>query len=233
MKSIDEVVGGNVKTLRQSIGDSQKELASKVSADLRFTRNTIYSIETGSRHCTVADLFALAAALGCTIADLMKSDEPVTFGGTDPVEIDAFLRAPGEEPDARAWSYFENAGDALADVRNAWDRYVTAMDAVRRRVENSAALRERIERIQGKRLRDHADYVVELFEFRPPENFEGYEAYAAANPTPGMVAARDALDADLTLDPRLWRARSRSCSRESSDREMVPSKTANQKRGRS
>lgn len=224
MKSIDEVVGSNVKRLRQAIGHTQSDLAAKVSDDLAFTRNTVYAIETGTRHCTVADLFALAAALDCTVADLVKSSEPITLGGVDRIDVDSYLHAPGESPDARAWAYFESAGDALADARNAWDRYVTAIDVVRRRVKQSATLRARIERALAKRSRDHADYVVELFEFREPENFEGYEAFAAANPTPGMVAARDALDAGLTLDPRLWRGRSRA----SSARENVrPSETAN------
>ncbi|MCA1306356.1 helix-turn-helix domain-containing protein [Microbacterium esteraromaticum] len=209
MTNIDETVGGNVKTLRQRIGLTQSELAERVSDDLAFTRNTVYAIETSTRRCTVADLFGLAAALDCTVADLVKSSEPITLGGDDRIDVDAYLQAPGESPDARAWEQFENAGDALADVRNAWDRYLTAMSAVRRRAVASPALRERIERALAKRQREHAEYVVELFEFREPDNFEGYDAFAAANPTPGIVAARDALDG-RALHPHLWRARPRA-----------------------
>jgi transcriptional regulator with XRE-family HTH domain len=223
MNSIDEVVGGNVKRLRQAIGHTQSDLAAKVSDDLAFTRNTVYAIETGTRRCTVADLFALAAALDCTVADLVKSSEPITLGGIDRIDVDAYLHAPGESPDARAWAYFESAGDALADVRNAWDRYITAMEVVRRRLANSPALRERVERTLAKRQRDHADLAVEVFEFRRPTDFEGYDAWAAANPTPGIVAARDAIDG-RALHPDVWRARPRA----STGRENVhPSETAN------
>ena len=222
VNNIDEIVGQNVQRMRTSLGESREKFVLRFSSDLGFSRHVIYAIETGTRHCTVIDLLALAEAFDCTVAELLASTEPVMLGSDHEIDVSARLRAPEESPDARAWSYFESAGDALSDARNAWERYVTAMDAVRRRVAKSPPLKDRIERTLAKRQRDHADYAVELFEFRPPDQFEGYDAWAAANPTPGIVAARDALDR-RALHPHLWRARPRATPREN----VRPSETAN------
>lgn len=222
MNNIDEIVGRNVQRMRTSLGVGREAFArDRFSSDLGFSRHVIYAIETGTRHCTVTDLFALSEALDCTVADLLASSDPVLLADDHEIDVTARLRSPDESPDARAWSYFENAGDALTEARNAWDRYVTAMDAVRRRVAKSPPLRERIERVLAKRLRDHADYAVELHEFRPPE--AGFDGWAAANPTPGIVTARDALDR-RSLHPHLWRARPRATS---SREDVRPSETAN------
>lgn len=223
MSNIDKIVGQNVQRMRESLGVGRAKFAERFSNHLGYSRHIIYAIETGTRHCTVIDLLALSEALDCTAADLLASRDAVMLADDHEVDVAARLRSPDESPDARAWSYFESAGDALAEARNAWDRYVTAMDAVRRRVTKSPPLRERVERVLAKRLRDHADYAVELFEFRPPNDFNGYDTWAAANPTPGIVTARDALDR-RTLHPHLWRARPRVTS----SRENVrPSETAN------
>ncbi|WP_421076794.1 helix-turn-helix domain-containing protein [Microbacterium sp. IO18] len=224
MSNIDEIVGQNVQRMRTSLGVGREAFArDRFSSDLGYSRHVIYAIETGTRHCTVTDVLALSEALDCTVADLLASSDPVMLADDHEIDVAARLRSPDESPDARAWSYFESAGDALAEARNAWDRYVAAMDAVRRRVAKSPPLRERIERMLAKRLREHAEYAVELFEFRPPDEFEGYDAWAAANPTPGIVTARDALDR-RALHPHLWRARPRATS----SRENVrPSETAN------
>lgn len=208
MNNIDRIVGDNVQRMRTSLGEGRERFALRFSSDLGFSRHVIYAIETGTRHCTVTDLLALAEALDCTVADLLASSEPVMLGADHEIDVSARLRSPDESPDARAWSYFESAGDALSDARNAWERYVTAMDAVRRRVAKSPPLRERIERSLTKQTRENYYAHADDFGFRQPADFD-LDAYAAANPTPGMVAARDALDR-RALHPQLWRARPRA-----------------------
>ena len=60
----------------------------RFSSDLGFSRHVIYAIETGTMHCTVADLLA--------------STEPVMLGSDHEIDVSARLRAPEESPDARA-----------------------------------------------------------------------------------------------------------------------------------
>lgn len=63
-------VAANVKSRRLRLGLSQEELADKCG----YHRTYIGSIERGERNITVSTVEAVAAALQCEAADLLRAD---------------------------------------------------------------------------------------------------------------------------------------------------------------
>lgn len=68
----EAVVAANVRRLREALGISQHQLGRR--AQLGSSDMAIWSIENGKRHINVADLCALADALGVTAAHLLTPD---------------------------------------------------------------------------------------------------------------------------------------------------------------
>jgi transcriptional regulator with XRE-family HTH domain len=67
-----DIFGQNVRRIRNEAGLSQEELADR--ADLH--RTYISSIERGQRNVSLENIFAIAAALGVSPADLVKPMPP-------------------------------------------------------------------------------------------------------------------------------------------------------------
>jgi transcriptional regulator with XRE-family HTH domain len=70
--SPEAIVAANVRRLREALGISQIELARR--AALGASDMAVWGIENGKRRVTVADLCALADALGVTAAHLLTPD---------------------------------------------------------------------------------------------------------------------------------------------------------------
>ncbi|RJQ67302.1 MAG: XRE family transcriptional regulator [Desulfobacteraceae bacterium] len=62
------ILAYNVKTLRQSSGLSQEELADRAG----LHRTYISSVERAQRNVSIENIFSLAKALGCDPRDLLK-----------------------------------------------------------------------------------------------------------------------------------------------------------------
>jgi len=68
-KSPKRILGENVRERRLAAGLSQEELASRAG----LHRTYISSLERGERNVAVENIFALAGALGCQPADLVRA----------------------------------------------------------------------------------------------------------------------------------------------------------------
>ena len=64
-------IGENIRRIRTEAGIKQAELAQRV----QITQSMLCQIERGTKACSMALGAEIAAALGCSIANLILSDE--------------------------------------------------------------------------------------------------------------------------------------------------------------
>lgn len=187
-------IGTTIRQMREHRGVTQSELAAGVQKVVGsgWDRQVVWRIEKGKSAVSASDLVAVAWVLECTVSDLMSTTEPVSLGGEQTIRTDAVVAGEQAMPEVEAWARFEEAGDALADVRHAWERYAHLIDVVRRRVADTPALKRRIETFGTKAVRHAVREMEDAFGFRPPADFDAERA-ARANPSPAMLLAVDAL----------------------------------------
>ncbi|MFE1644112.1 hypothetical protein ACFM35_00850 [Microbacterium sp. P01] len=125
-----------------------------------WQRQEVYKVQRGDRVLTSDELMAAALVLGCTVSELIASDDAVQIGtqSVGPSELADALTRPSPEIDG--WARLQDAGEALAEVRAAWMRYTNTIDIVRHRIEASDALRERVEAFQAEALRGTAEQLL-------------------------------------------------------------------------
>lgn len=73
MKSLDQIIGENIRARRESIKLSQKDLAKAT----KLTPQSLVKIEKGKRQVRSANLALIAQALGCSKEDLYDGKEKV------------------------------------------------------------------------------------------------------------------------------------------------------------
>lgn len=210
---LDQHIGARIAEVRLKRGMSQAHFAREVRAlvGVGWSRQVAWQVERGEKAVSATDLVAVAWVLECTVADLMSTTEPVSLGGEQTLRTDAIVAGEDAMPEVEAWSRFEEAGDALADVRHAWERYAHLIDVVRRRVADTPALRRRVEMFGAKALRRAVAEMEEAFGFRPPADFDA-ESAARSNPTPAMLVAFDALGTYKVSESQ-WRRWTRRAER--------------------
>lgn len=210
---LDQYIGARIAEVRAKRGMSQAHFAREVRAlvGVGWSRQVAWQVERGEKAVAAADLVAVAWVLECTVADLMSTAEPVSLGGEQALRTDAIVAGDEAMPEVEAWARFEEAADALADVRHAWERYAHLIDVVRRRVADTPALRRRIETFGAKALRRAVAEMDNAFGFRPPADFDA-ESAARSNPTPAMLVAFDALGTHKVSESQ-WRRWTRRAER--------------------
>ncbi len=193
----DQVIGRRIAEVRTRRGMSQAQFAREVRAKVGvgWSRQAVWQVENGKSAMSATDLLAVALVLGCTVADLMSTTEPVSLGGAEVARTDAIVAGVDAMPEVEAWDRYEEAGRALADVRHAWERYAHLIDVVRRRVADSPALERRIRRDLDAKVKHAERQMADAFGFRsnPDDPEFTPESAARANPSPAMLTAVDAL----------------------------------------
>ncbi|QIS39076.1 helix-turn-helix domain-containing protein [Clavibacter capsici] len=193
--TVDEVVGRNLARIREARGVTQGEFSTRMRAYLGqgWQRTTVSRFENGRRTMSVPDLLAAAVVLGCAVEELLASNAPVSAGGVsiEADELSTALSSPRTE--LEGWEAFEAATRHLTDARNASERYVGAMNRVRKRVPLSEGLREAI-------VQDQYDSAAQLAEWLDPDLNDWDESWDMTsqraldnNISPALLAARDAL----------------------------------------
>lgn len=90
-KPIEQVIGDNVKRLREGLGISQAELGEEVGVRLgtKWIPQTVSAAERGKRQFIAAEIVVLAHVLKCRIQYLFESPD------SEPIMIsDAFISTP-------------------------------------------------------------------------------------------------------------------------------------------
>lgn len=159
--------------------------------------------------------------LECTVAELAAGEGAVVVGQQTVSAhqlIDALSRGSAE---VEGWQRFEEAGQALNDMRHAAARYITALNYVRARVEVSPALRRRIATFGANAKATLERELADLDTYRRDERDHdpADPARLQANATPAMVAARHALDSQYDIEGLAWAWRARAVKR-AADREQ-------------
>jgi transcriptional regulator with XRE-family HTH domain len=210
---LDQYIGARIAEVRLKRGMSQSHFAREVRAlvGVGWSRQAAWQVERGEKAVSATDLVAVAWVLSCTVPDLMSTSEQVSLGGEQTLRTDAIVAGEDAMPEVEAWERFEEAGDALADVRNAWARYANRIEVVRRRVADTPSLRRRIETYGAKALRSAVAQMEDAFGFRPPADFDA-ESAARMNPSPAMLAAFDALGTHKVSESQ-WRRWTRRTER--------------------
>lgn len=210
---LDQYIGARIAEVRLKRGKSQAQFAREVRelVGVGWSRQVAWQVERGEKAVSATDLVAVAWVLECTVADLMSTTEPVSLGGEQTLRTDAVVAGEEAMPEVEAMARFQEAGDALADVRHAWERYAHLIDVVRRRVADTPSLKRRIETFGAKALRRAVGEMEEAFGFRPPADFDAERA-ARSNPSPAMLLAFDALGTHKVSESQ-WRRLTRRTER--------------------
>lgn len=202
------VIGKNLRAHRMKRRLSVTALADEMRAYVGkgWSRQEVYRYESGERSMSAEELVAAAMVLECTVAELTASDSPVIVGAraVDPHHlVDALSRGSAE---VEGWQRFEEAAQALNDMRHAAARYANAVGYVRARAEVSPALRRRIKAF-GKSASDAlVRQLASLDDYRPDPNDAEPDDRGRmhANANPAMLAARDALDERQDVERLAW-----------------------------
>ena len=148
--NIEEVIGTNLRRVREGRGQSQTEFGAALGEVLGSTwkPQTVSAAEKGRRQFVAADLVALAHALGVSVPTLLTppSDVTTVTAGTVEVPASALTLLPfsdGETVDPRflEWSFRGVAmgrkwiDEATKDARAALDRVDSATEFQRGRIE--------------------------------------------------------------------------------------------------
>lgn len=208
--TLAEAVGRNVTRIRTQRGLSVADFATRMHDVLGrgWQRQEAYKYERGDRAMTAEELMAAALVLGCTVGELTSSGGSVRIGTRTVTahELDDSLSRASAE--VEGWQRFQEAGEALNDLRHAAARYVAAIGYVRARVEVSPALRKRIQRF-GKQ--STASLQRQLTDYADPGDPPATDRkYLNANATPAMVVADDALNPERGVLQLTWLWRRRA-----------------------
>jgi transcriptional regulator with XRE-family HTH domain len=85
VRTLDEVVGANVRARRTGLGLKQSDLAETLDALLDgWSAPVVSRLEAGSRSTSVSELMALAGTLNATLDELL---DPLAVGDDRPVEL--------------------------------------------------------------------------------------------------------------------------------------------------
>ena len=195
---LDQFIGARIAEVRLKRGINRTDFAKRVRdqvGGVGWSRQAAWQVEDGTKAVSASDLVAVAWVLECTVADLMSTTEPVSLGGEQAIRTDAVVAGEQAMPEVEAWARFEEAADALADVRHAWERYAHLIDVVRRRVADTPALKKRIETYGKKQQGNAARQMEEAYGFRPNPSEPDFDPAESAkrNASPAMRAALDAL----------------------------------------
>lgn len=205
---LDQHIGARIAEIREKRGLSRTKFAERVRehvGGVGWSRQASWDVERGKKALAASDLVAVAWVLECTVADIMSTSEPVSLGGEETFRTDAIVSGEEAMPEVEAWARYEEAKDALADVRHAWERYAHLIDVVRRRVADTPALKRRIEADRAKAAQTAVREMEEAFGFRRPEGFDA-KAAAEMNLTPAIITALDVLGAHKVSEME-WRRR--------------------------
>jgi transcriptional regulator with XRE-family HTH domain len=205
--TLNELIGNRIREMREGREISQTDFGLQMRdlVGAGWSRQVVWQVENGQKTCSAADLIAAAQVLSCTVVDLVSSDRAVSLGGSRAVRTDALVSGPNATPEIEGWSRYVEAGEALNDVRNAWERYSHAIGVVRSRASDSESLRARIARALDGARETLRREIVETFADRTPPGFDA-DDYARASATPAMQVAADALS-DYPIPYALWRVR--------------------------
>jgi len=192
--TLDVHIGRRIAEVRGLRGLKVEEFAAQVRelVGTGWDRQVVWRVENGKKPVSANDLVAVAHVLACTIGDLTSTTEPVTLGGGTVPRTDAIVGGEEAMPEAEGMARFRDAAEALADVRHAWERYAHLIGVARQRVADVPAVQRQVKRFGDKALQDAVRQMQDGFGFRPPADFDA-EAAARHNPSPGMLAALDAL----------------------------------------
>jgi transcriptional regulator with XRE-family HTH domain len=80
---LSEVIGANIRRLRRASGANQKTMATQMTelGHATFSRATMGEVERANRTLSVDELLAVAMILGVDLAELLRTDGPIDFGG--------------------------------------------------------------------------------------------------------------------------------------------------------
>jgi len=203
--TLDQLVGNRIRQHREVREISQTEFGQQMHdlVGAGWSRQVVWQVENGDKTCSAADLIAAAQVLSCTVVDLVSTDRAVSLGGSQTVRTDALVSGVNATPEVDGWTRYLEAGEALNDVRNAWERYSHAIDVVRNRVSESKPLRARIARALDTARETLRREIAETFSDRAPSGFD-VDDYVSASATPAMQLAHDALS-DYPIPYALWR----------------------------
>lgn len=90
---MDRNIGENIKAYRKKKGLTQEELGTKCA----LSKNAIWNYETNRRKPTVATLGDIAAALNCTLLDLLGYDDETSIEMVGYRDISEKIRKPSKE----------------------------------------------------------------------------------------------------------------------------------------
>ncbi len=203
--TLDQLVGNRIREMREGREISQTDFGQQMRdlVGAGWSRQVVWQAESGQKTCSAADLIAAAQVLGCTVVDLVSSDRAVSLGGSQMVRTDVLVSGLNATPEIEGWARYVEAGEALNDVRNAWERYSHAIDVVRARAAGSESLRKRVTRARDEARDKLRREVAEMFADRTPPGFNA-DDYLRGNATPAMQVANDALS-DYPIPYALWR----------------------------
>lgn len=199
----DEALGRRIREIRESRGLGVQEFGDRVRERVGkgWSHVAVWQVETGKKPVRFNDLVAIADVLACTLADLTAVPEAVDLGGgTDSARIgrlDATVNGESAMPEIEGWARFQDAAEALGNVRQTWMRYVHLIEIARRRVAEVPGLRERIARAQDEATnaaRAQSGAIDE--DDRAHAKILGIDfasVRTAPRATPAMLAAWDAL----------------------------------------
>lgn len=220
-RSTDEAIGAQIKHLRTQGGYTMRQFAGLVRecTGAGWSHTALNHVENGKKPCKTNDLFAIADVLGVTVADLLAMPEEVDLGGKV-VRADALAAGPSRMPEVEGMARYRDMTAHLTTARNALQQYAHAAEVVRHLVETSPGLEDAIKRELATGRGEVADALAETqahdLEHAAMLRREGQRVErspftepvdrfaVAANASPAMVAARDALYA-RPLRTDVWR----------------------------
>lgn len=193
-RSVEAGLPERIRYLRERIPLTHTELAARLADHgWKTDRTTLWKIENpsagnGRRKIAIDELVALSRAFGVTVAELLLPEGAVA-------ELDV-------------WRAFQDAAEALNEVRHQWAVYTAGVERVRAAATDSPGVRSRIADYLGgaeeERVRQIGDawindadtaterrtreqLVAQDPQRLPPGVEDGYP------PSPAIIAARDAL----------------------------------------
>ncbi|WP_454115481.1 hypothetical protein [Microbacterium lacticum] len=165
-------------------------------------RQTVWAAEKGERDFRAAELIALAAALGTTIPELLRTDDDVQLAEGAGIDWYSYRRlASGTDSSTDAWTIYQIARDLRDEMWRIGELFDRLMQPVRFAVENDDLLRERVEAdLSAARERLHLAWL-DYYQnsggsdvFGTFEEWSQYEHPSLPNTTPAIQAAEAALE---------------------------------------
>lgn len=147
-KSIEQVIGENIKRLREKKGISQAELGETVGMLLgtKWIPQTVSAAERGKRQFIAAEMVVLADVLGCRIQYLFESPDSASIRVSD-----SFTYAPDYT------AKLDTSGVDDEQLRRVYSKLRMTLKGL---PTLTAALRENIAHIET--TAGHASFLLEL-----------------------------------------------------------------------